>query len=56
MKKLTITYENGKQHTYRGSLVELTGYKMRAIENTERRQKLGMETNKPIKFEITEDE
>ena len=54
MKTLTITFESGKQLHYHGSLIELMTYRMRIKENEDRRERLGMEVDRAVKFETTE--
>ena len=54
MKKLVVTYEDGKTYTYHGTFTELLTMRMRIKENEERRLKLGMSVNRAIKFETTE--
>lgn len=54
MKTLNITLESGKILTYHGSLTDLMIYRMRIKENEERRERLGMDVDKAIKFETSE--
>ena len=54
MKTLKITFESGKTLTYHGSLTDLMIYRMRIKENEERRERLGRDVDKAIKFETSE--
>lgn len=54
MKTMKVTFESGKTYLYHGKMLELMAYKMRIKENEERKERMGMETDKAIKFEITE--
>ena len=55
MKTMIVTHESGKTLTYHGTAFELLQYKVRIIENEERRKRLGQQTDdKAVKFEIKE--
>ena len=54
MKKLTITFESGKEVRYYGDTMTLLSYRMRIAENLERRAKLGMSVDKVLKVEYGE--
>lgn len=54
MKTLVVEFESGKKYHYTGKLMEILAYKMRIKENEERRERLGMNIDKAIKFELTE--
>lgn len=54
MKTLTVTFESGKTLTYHGSLTDIMIKRMRIKENEERRERLGMDVDKAIKFETSE--
>ena len=54
MKTMIVTHESGKTLTYHGTAFELLQYKVRIKENEERREKLGQQTDKAVKFETTE--
>lgn len=46
MKRMIVTFENGKTLKYVGDFSELMTMRLRFKENEERRARLGMETNK----------
>lgn len=50
--KMIVTFESGKQYTYEKGLIDLMITKARILENEERRNRLGMEVDKPVNFEI----
>lgn len=54
MKTLVVEFESGKKYHYTGKLMEILTYKIRIKENEERRERLGMNIDKAIKFELTE--
>lgn len=54
MRKLTITFESGKEVRYYGDTMTLLSYRMRIAENLERRAKLGMSVDKVLKVEYGE--
>ncbi len=50
--KMIVTFESGKQYTYEKGLIDLMLIKARILENADRHNRLGMETDKAINFEI----
>jgi hypothetical protein len=54
MKTLKVTFESGKVLKYTGSFSERMAYRVRIMENEERRARFGQETDKAIKFETVE--
>lgn len=52
MYKMVVTFESGKTLTYEKNMIDVMITKARILENEERRDKLGMTTDKAVDFEI----
>ena len=52
MYKMVVTFESGKTLTYEKNMIDVMITKARILENEEKRDKLGMTTDKAVDFEI----
>lgn len=52
MYKMVVTFESGKTLTYEKKMIDVLITKARILENEEKRDKLGMTTDKAVDFKI----